>query len=213
MSTYLLGAKNPEVGRQVAAQCAHDPAFSVGGLLDNNSDLWGRVVAGLPVLGGFDVIDRLLKEDPNADFVNLVSGTTARRHEATQAMVALGCRMRSLVHPSVDLTDVTVGNGCYIQDGSIIQSGVVIGDDVAFQAGVIVSHECVIGDSCFAAPGVVIAGEVTIHDGVFMGTNATIIPRLTIGEWSTIGAGSVVIRDVSARQTVAGNPARPLNAD
>ena len=48
MSTYLLGAKNPEVGRQVAAQCAHDPAFSVGGLLDNNPELWGRVVVGDP---------------------------------------------------------------------------------------------------------------------------------------------------------------------
>ncbi len=153
MSTYLLGAKNPEVGRQIAAQCAHDPTFSVGGLIDNNPELWGRVVAGIPVLGGFDLVDRLLNEDRSADFVNLVSGTTARRHEATQALTAMGCRMRSLIHPSVDLTDVVVGNGCYIQDGSIIQAGVVIGDDVAFQSGVIVSHECVIGDCMLRGTG------------------------------------------------------------
>lgn len=210
MSTYLLGAKNPEIGRQVAAQRAHDPTFEVGGLLDNNHELWGRTVSGLVVLGGFEIIDRLLATDPRADFVNLASGTTQRRHEATEEMLALGCRMRNLIHPSVDLTDVVVGTGCYIQDGCLIQAGAVIGDNVAFQAGVMICHESTLGVSCFAGPGAVVAGEVSMGDGVFVGVNATILPRIAIGAWATIGAGSVVLADVDAGITVAGNPARTL---
>jgi len=210
VSTYLLGAKNPEIGRQVAAQRAHDSMFEVGGLLDNNPELWGRSIVGLPVLGGFEVIDQILARDANADFVNLVSGTTRARHETTMTMVELGCRMRNLIHPSVDLSDVTVGTGCYIQDGAIIQAGVVIGDNAAFQANVTISHETVMGTSCFAAPGVVVAGEVVIDDGVFLGVNATILPRVHLGQWSTIAAGAVVLSEVPPNQTVAGNPARLL---
>jgi len=51
---------------------------------------------------------------------------------------------------------------------------------------------------------------ITIGRNVWIGGGAIILPGVTIGDDAVIGAGSVVTRDVAARATVAGNPARPL---
>jgi len=47
---------------------------------------------------------------------------------------------------------------------------------------------------------------------VDIGCNSVLIGRITIGDDAVIGAGSVVLHDVAPRQTVAGNPARPIGA-
>jgi maltose O-acetyltransferase len=49
---------------------------------------------------------------------------------------------------------------------------------------------------------------VTIGYHVWIGGGAIILPGVTIGDDAVVGAGSVVTRDVPARATVVGNPAR-----
>lgn len=49
---------------------------------------------------------------------------------------------------------------------------------------------------------------VVIGENVWIGGGAIILPGVTIGDDAVIGAGSVVTRDVAARATVMGNPAR-----
>jgi maltose O-acetyltransferase len=49
---------------------------------------------------------------------------------------------------------------------------------------------------------------VTIGSDVWVGGAAIILPGVAIGARAVIGAGSVVTRDVPARATVVGNPAR-----
>ena len=51
---------------------------------------------------------------------------------------------------------------------------------------------------------------ITIGRNVWIGGGAMILPGVTIGDDAVIGAGAVVTRDVAARTTVGGNPARPL---
>ena len=54
--------------------------------------------------------------------------------------------------------------------------------------------------------------ETVVEDEVSIGSNATILCGLRIGRGARIGAGAVVTRDVPPGVTVAGNPARPLEA-
>jgi maltose O-acetyltransferase len=49
---------------------------------------------------------------------------------------------------------------------------------------------------------------VAIGANVWIGAGALILPGVTIGDNALVGAGSVVTRDVPARATVYGNPAR-----
>ncbi len=51
------------------------------------------------------------------------------------------------------------------------------------------------------------ARPVTVEDDVWIGYNATILKGVRIGRGAVIGPGSVVVRDVPAGATVAGNPA------
>lgn len=51
---------------------------------------------------------------------------------------------------------------------------------------------------------------IRIGSNVWIGGGALILPGVTIGDDAIVGSGAVVVRDVAARSTVAGNPARPL---
>lgn len=52
---------------------------------------------------------------------------------------------------------------------------------------------------------------VTIENGVFIGSGVTIVSGVKIGKNARIGAGSVVIADIEAKQTVFGNPAQVID--
>ena len=210
MSVYLVGAKNPETRRQVESQQLSDPTFLVAGFIDNDPAKWKTEFLGWPVLGGVDVVSDLLVSDPAARFVNLITGSTPARYEVSRALADRGCRFTNLIHPDVDVRDVTLGIGNYVQDGVILQAASCIGNNVGLHYRSHISHETTIGHSAFVGPAATISGEVVVGDGAFIGANATVVPRLRIGRWATIGAGAVVIRDVPDYATVVGNPARVI---
>lgn len=56
------------------------------------------------------------------------------------------------------------------------------------------------------------AKPVIIEDDVWIGFNATILKGVHIGAGAIISPGAVVIENVAAGATVAGNPAKPVSA-
>lgn len=60
--------------------------------------------------------------------------------------------------------------------------------------------------------GLEIAKPVEIGENVWIGGGAIILGGVHIGDGAIIGAGAVVTKDVAARATVTGNPARPASA-
>lgn len=82
--------------------------------------------------------------------------------------------------------------------------GTVIHEDVIIGADVTLRHLTTIGTRR--------EGEKapTLGDRVDIGCNSTILGQIHIGDDAVIGAGSVVVHDVLAGTTVAGNPARRI---
>lgn len=208
MKVVFLGAANPETGRMIRALERAQPNFQAYGFIDNAPEKKGTNFLGLPVFGGFEMLDTLIADE--VQFVNLITGSTTARYETSLQMARKGCRFTNFVHPGIDLTMTEIGVGNYLQESVVIQADVRIAHNSSIHIGTMVGHESTIGNSVFIAHACSISGSVRIEDGVFIGTNATIVPRLRIGKWATVGAGAVVVTDVPDYAVVVGNPAKVI---
>jgi UDP-2-acetamido-3-amino-2,3-dideoxy-glucuronate N-acetyltransferase len=128
--------------------------------------------------------------------------------------------------------------GCRIGDGTRIgpfvevQRGAVIGARCKVQSHTFVCDGVEIGDEVFVGHGVLFindkrprattqSGELqaeadwtllrtVVEARASLGSGVVVLGSVRIGEDAVVGAGAVVTRDVSAGETVAGNPARLL---
>lgn len=55
-------------------------------------------------------------------------------------------------------------------------------------------------------------GDVVIGNDVWVGYGSTVLSGVSIGDGAVIAAGSMVTKDVSPYQIVAGNPAKPIRS-
>ena len=87
-------------------------------------------------------------------------------------------------------------------------SATIIGDGCKIDNLVQVAHNSVMGRFCIMAGHSGLAGSVTLGDGVIIGGSASIKDHTKIDSGATVGAGSGVMNDVKAGQTVLGYPAQ-----
>ena len=120
---------------------------------------------------------------------------------------------------------ITIGNNCFVGDGSRIWSGdlIKIGNNVLISHNVNImdtnSHEIdyverseryidLIKNGQWEDKGSIITSPVIINDYVWISFNSIILRGVTIGKGAIIAAGSVVTKDVEEFTVVAGNPAK-----
>lgn len=91
-------------------------------------------------------------------------------------------------------------------------SSTIVGDGCKIDNLVQIAHNSIMGRSCIMAGHSGLAGSVTLGDGVIIGGSASIKDHTTIHSGATVGAGSGVMGDVQAGQTVLGYPAQEAKA-
>jgi serine O-acetyltransferase len=85
--------------------------------------------------------------------------------------------------------------------------------------GVVIGETALIGDDCTLYHGVTLGGtswnkgkrHPTLGKGVVVGAGAKILGPVTIGDGAKVGSNAVVVKDVPARATAVGIPARILD--
>jgi serine O-acetyltransferase len=107
--------------------------------------------------------------------------------------------------------------------GIEIHPGATIGRRVFIDhgMGVVIGETAVIHDDCTLYHGVTLGGtswnkgkrHPTLEQGVVIGAGAKILGPITIGAGAKVGSNAVVVKDVPARATAVGIPARILDGE
>jgi UDP-2-acetamido-3-amino-2,3-dideoxy-glucuronate N-acetyltransferase len=119
--------------------------------------------------------------------------------------------------------DVKVGEYTIIGRCCTVENLTTIGRKCKLETNCYITAYSVLEDFCFIAPGVVTTNDnylgrteerfkhfkgVTVRKGGRIGGGAVILPGLEIGADAIVAAGSVVTRNVPAKQIFAGIPAK-----
>ena len=189
-----------------------NPELTLAGMLDPDPSLRGESVLGVPVLGGDDLLGKLLAEGVTHAFIGVGSvGNANGRRKLYEKLLALGLEPAQVIHSKAILSpSARLGAGVTVMAGAIINAEAVIGDNVIVNTGAIIEHDCAIGAHSHIATGARLAGGVQVGIGSHIGVGASVRQGIRIGANAVVGAGAAVVSDVPDNVVVAGVPAHFL---
>lgn len=186
---------------------AVSPSWNLLGFLDDNPKIQGGSVHGYPVLGDIGAA----KGFHDARFVCAIGAARVRRRIVAWLDAMMTPAYATLMDPTVILSArVSIGDGCVLIAGSVITVDIEIGKHVVVHMNCTIGHDAVLHDYVTMYPSVNVSGAVNIGEAAELGTGVQIIQGKTIGAETIVGAGAVVVRDLPAKCTAVGNPARPI---
>ncbi|MDW4906532.1 NeuD/PglB/VioB family sugar acetyltransferase [Streptomyces sp. ADMS] len=179
------------------------------GHLDDNGELHGKEVDGVPVLGGCDLVHEL----PAAQVVICVGnpGDYAARARLVRRLGLPEDRYATVIHPTAAVSATSeVGPGSVLLAHCALTAAVRVGAHVAVMPQAVLTHDDVVEDYATITSGVRLGGGVRLGRGAYVGSGALVREGTTVGAWSQIGMGSSVLGDVPPGEVWVGSPARRL---
>jgi UDP-perosamine 4-acetyltransferase len=192
--------------------CRHN--VELVGFADDDADLAGQEVAGLPVWGGMKALAELRGAGVSGAIVSI--GDNRIRGQVAARLAELGFELVNAVDPTARIAaSARLGKGNIIAAGAIVCTNALVGSNVYVGPGAIVSHDVSVGDNVLLSVGSILAGRTVVERGAFIGAGATVVPprmgqrhRLCVGENAVVAAGCAVLADVPANAVVVGVPGR-----
>jgi len=172
--------------------------YVIAGLLDDNKQLTGREVLGIPVLGTRALFPVLIEQGVK-QAANGVGGILDIniRIKVFETLENAGFSFPSLVHPRA-----TVEKSAIMEAGVQVFANAYVGSEAhlyprcMINTNAVVSHDCVIGMYTHVAPGALLAGQVHIGARTLVGMGVTTAIGVRIGANVRIGNGAIILADV-----------------
>lgn len=205
----VLGAKQHA---QVMCDILQMTGNEVFGFLDDDLEIIGSTLMGLPVLGTTKELQSVAKTY-GASAAML--GISARHHKVRarlqKAMEGFGLLVINAMHPTAYISNrAKIGNGNMFAPFSTINSFTEIGSNCVFYSGTVVDHHSLLGDNVYCGPNVSIAADSSVGDNTYIGVGASLIPHVNIGKNVIVGAGSAIIHDIPDNAVVVGVPGKVI---
>ncbi len=138
-------------------------------------------------------------------------GNPVTKMECYSRIAERGGEFINIIHPLANVgQNVELGEGVILGPFSSITCDAKVGNHTSIGALSNVAHDTIIGDWCQISSHCGVNGNAALGEGVFLGSHSCILPGIKVGPWAFVGAGSIVVRNVSSRVKVFGNPASPI---
>lgn len=178
---------------------AKTPEQQAVAILDDNPELRGKKVNGVPVTGGIDVeqIVALYEQDEFEAAIISISTIIKLRAEIFEKLKGRGIPFANIIHPSVVKGfNVKMGEGNVIMAFTHLGACASLGDNNFISAYCSIEHHNEMGNHCSFGPGVVTSSRVIFGDQVRCGTGIFIEPKIHIGAKAVIGSGCIIWQNV-----------------
>lgn len=110
---------------------------------------------------------------------------------------AAGFVLPTIISKSAQISShTTIGKGCMIMNGVIINSGAQIGQNCIINTRALIEHDVVVGDHSHVSTGVIVNGDTRIGSKTFIGSGSIIRNGLVIGDNCLVGMGTVVVKNL-----------------
>jgi len=186
------------------------PEWELIGLLDDDPELRGEELLGVPVLGPCTAVE----EYQEASVVACVASPQdpLRRLRLVARLGLRLDRFATLVHPRATVADsATIGPGSVVHANCVLTADIELGWHVALMPAVVLTHDDTIEDGVTFGAGAKVSGGVTVGAGAYIGTGALLREHISVGASAVVGMGAIVTKPVPRGETWYGSPARPAS--
>ena len=171
-------------------------------IVDDNTAIHGKRVAGVPILGAIDVeraSDLLAAGEFDAAVIS-ISTNIGLRARIFEQWKGRGIPFANVIHPSAVVgLNVRWGEGNVVMAMCHFGACATVGDDNFLSAFCSIEHHNTLGSHCSFGPGVVTSSRVRIGDRVRFGTGIFIEPGISIGAESVIASGLAIWQNIPER--------------
>jgi len=204
LKTVIIAASGH--GKVVLDILQQNENIEITGFIDDDSNLHGKSVNGVPVIGNFSII---LNLNENIDCGIVAIGDNHIRADFFKQLQDIGVQTITAIHPGAIIAKTAIiGNGTVVAANAVINPSAEIGENCIINTGATIDHDNCIADHVHISPGANLAGNVSVGEYSHIGISASIINGIAIGQNATVGAGAVVTKDVTDNAVVAGIPAK-----
>lgn len=190
--------------KSVMEMVLQNDIHTIAGIVDDDKNLKGKLVLGIPVLG-----TRVLLPALKARGVSLAANGVGgiididlrvgiyKLLESSRFSFPVLIHPRACVEPSATVEEgVQVFANAYVGTETILHSRSMVNTNA------VVSHDCVIGSYTHIAPGALLAGHVHVGERTLVGMGVTTTIGVKIGSGVRIGNGAIVLADVPDKMVI-----------
>lgn len=203
---YIFGSSG--FGKEVAWLLEENEDYQILGFIDDNPDVFGKVINGYKVIGNSDF---LLSIDKPINVVIAIGKPLIREKIVTKLKRNHLISFPNIISKDVKMSKyVTLGEGNIICSGNILTTNINVGDFNLINLNCTLGHDDFLESFITIYPGVNVSGNVHIGNFCELGTGSKLIQGLSLVSDVVLGAGAVVIRDICESGTYVGIPAKKV---